>query len=415
MNRAKAILAASYHQVRNFAALLSGQPLTMPGLVSMTLDQDDIVLVRSLLRDRSVWYDNNAVRKYETDFARWNGSEYAFSFMAGRAALSACIHALGLVPGDEVILPGYTCVAVPNAFHFSGVRPVYCDIELDTYGLDASLIERVITPRTRAILLHHLYGLVCRDYEEILSIAHKNGLRVIEDCAHATGAKYKGVNIGNRGDVAFYSSEHSKVFNTNQGGIAVTNNPRFGDKLREFYDSAAYPDEPWIEKQLYNVLLDYWQHKHPKRWLLKDIAEILYGHKRLISTTKEEERGIRPGYYGRKMPGAIARIALNQLKKIDAYNEIRRTTARRWDAWSERRGYKKPVVIPDSVPVYLRYPLMVTEGEKQDTSRISKELGVAVGVWFVSNIHPVPGATIEGCPHADQAVRQCINLPCILE
>jgi perosamine synthetase len=414
MNRAKAIISTGYHQTRNLIKLLSGRQVTMPGFVSMTLDQDDIHLVKSILQDRPNWYNKTDVQRYESDFARWNGSQFAFSFMAGRAALTACIHALGLMPGDEVILPGYTCVAVPNAFHFNGIKTVYCDIELDTYGLDASLLEQAITPRTRAVLLHHLYGLVCRDYDAILSIARNRGLGVIEDCAHATGATYKGVKVGNRGDVAFYSSEQSKIFNTIQGGIAVTNNAALAGKMREFYDNASCPDEVWIEKHLCNFFLHYWQNKHPQRWLLGDIAEIVYGNTRLISTTKEEELGVRPQHYGRKMPGAIAKVACNQLNKIDSFNEVRRITAKRWDAWSEIRGYKKPVVISDSVPVYLRYPVMVEQSSKQDTSALKKELGVSIGVWFLSNIHPVP-AIIPSCPNANKAVRQCVNLPCILE
>lgn len=414
MNWPKVIIRTSYRQARNLIKIMSGRQLMTPGLVSMTLDRDDIQLVKSILQNKSDWYDRTAVQKYEADFAHWNGSQYAYSFMAGRVALTACIQALGLMPGDEVILPGYTCVAVPNAFHFSGIKTVYCDIELDTYGLDASQIEQAITPKTRAILLHHLYGLVCRDYDAILSIARKHGLRVIEDCAHATGAKYRGINVGNRGDVAFYSSEQSKIFNTIQGGIAITNNAELANKIKEFYDNASYPDEAWIEKHLYNFTLNYLQNKHPQRWLLWDIAESLYGDKRLISTTKDEEMGICPEYYGRKMPAAIAIVANNQLKKIDSFNEVRRMTARRWDSWSERRGYKKPVVISDSVPVYLRYPLMVEQRSKQDTSRLKKELGVSIGVWFISNVHPAP-AIVQGCPNADEAVRRCINLPCLLE
>ena len=77
-------------------------------------------------------------------FAKWNGSKYAFAFMGGRVALSSCIYALDLQPGDEVILPGYTCVVVPNAFQFADIKTKFCDIELDTYGLDASLIEEKI-------------------------------------------------------------------------------------------------------------------------------------------------------------------------------------------------------------------------------------------------------------------------------
>ncbi len=333
--------------------------------------------------------------------------------MGGRVALSACIHALGLRPGDEVILPGYTCVVVPNAFHFAGVNIVYSDIELETYGLDARLLKSQITSKTRAILLHHLYGLVCRDYEAIIEIAQQHHLKVIEDCAHATGAVYRGQKVGNLGDVAFYSAEQSKVFNTIQGGVAITNDDQIAAGLREFYHNAPYPDRNRIDRQLHNVFLNYYRFKHPQRWWLGDLAEIRYGHKQLVSTTREEERGIRPAYYGQKMPAPIAALGLNQLRKLDHYNECRRHTAKRWEQWCNENGYQKPFIVDGSVPVFLRYPVLVEPNRKRDRSWSIKELGVEIGVWFVSHIHPT-NCRIDGCPNADIAVTQCVNFPGVL-
>ena len=278
----------------------------------MTLDKDDVQIAKTRLERPQDWYQTDEGDEFNSRFALWNGSKYAFSFMGGRVALSACIHALGLRPGDEVILPGYTCVVVPNAFHFAGVNIVYSDIELETYGLDARLLKSQITSKTRAILLHHLYGLVCRDYEAIIEIAQQHHLKVIEDCAHATGAVYREQKVGNLGDVAFYSAEQSKVFNTIQGGVAITNDDQIAAGLREFYHNAPYPDRNRIDRQLHNVFLNYYRFKHPQRWWLGDLAEIRYGHKQLVSTTREEERGIRPAYYGQKMPAPIAALGLNQ-------------------------------------------------------------------------------------------------------
>ncbi len=141
--------------------------------------------------------------------------------------------------------------------------------------------------------------------------------------------------------------------------------------------------------------------------------EILYGDKRLISTTKDEEQGIRPQNYGCKMAAPIAAIALNQLKKIDRYNEKRRQTANKWKSWCENRSYKPPVCPADSQPIYLRYPVLVEPVKKQDTSWAFNELGIKLGVWFVSHLHP-SSRKVEGCPAADIAVKQCINFPTLL-
>ena len=169
----------------------------LPPLVCGTLDRDDVLLAKQQLRDSSRWIDTSIETRFADQFAKWNGSKYAFAFLSGRAALSACIFALGLLPGDEVIVPGYTCVVVPNAFEFAQVNVIYSDIELETYGLDVASLDKHITPRTKAILIQHLFGLVCRDYEEIIRFAKKHNLYVIEDCAHSTGATFKGKKVGN--------------------------------------------------------------------------------------------------------------------------------------------------------------------------------------------------------------------------
>jgi len=399
----------------NLLKLLQGYPLTPPSLASMTLDQDDVDLALSWLRQPTHWGEADWGARYAAEFARWNGSQYAFAFMGGRVALSACIYALGLQPGDEVIVPGYTCVVVPNAFRYAQVKIIYSDIELETYGLDVEALASRITPRTRAILIHHLYGLVCRDYMAVLELARQRALWVIEDCAHATGAEYNGRKVGNYGDIAFYSSEQSKIFNTMQGGLAVTNRPEFASRLEAYYHQALYPEAERIERLLYMVGLSYYQFKHPQRWWRGPVATWQHGAKRLASTTPQEEQGIRPSYYGQKMAAPLAALGLNQIKKIDAYNARRRETAHRWDAWCQAHHYRPPAVVAQSTPVYLRYPVLVAPEKKQNRDWALREPGVALGVWFTSHLHPVPHPPLPECPNATRAVQQCVNFPCLLD
>lgn len=413
MSLIKTSMQIGRNQLRNTKRFVSGRRLTVTPLSSMTLDQDDVDLAESWLLDKRHWENQEVVSKYEAEFADWNRSAQAFAFISGRVALSACIHALGLEAGDEAILPGYTCVVVPNAFHYAGINTVYSDIELNTYGLDASKLSDKITSKTRVILLQHLYGLVCRDYEAILDVADRHGLKVIEDCAHSSGATYRNVNVGNRGDVAFYSTERSKVFNTILGGMAIANDDGLiADRMNEYYHQAGIPDVEHTRKQLRNVALDYYRSKHPQRWWRADLANARYGDAELISTTKEEERGVQPAHYGKRMPAPIAALGSNQLKKVDRYNELRRRTAQRWDHWCEERGYEKPMVVEGSLPVYLRYPVLVEPEKKRDRSW-AEELGVEAGIWFTSNLHPAP-RPVQGCPKADEAVERCVNLPTVM-
>ena len=382
-------------------------------LVCGTLDYDDVRIAKWQLKHRSRWINETIEKKFTDKFAGWNGSKYAFSFLSGRVALSACIFSLELMPDDEVIVPGYTCIVVPNAFDFSGVKVVYSDIELETYGLDVSSIEKNITSKTKAIMLHHLFGLVCRDYEKIIALARKHNLYVIEDCAHSTGAVFKNSKIGNLGDIAFYSSEMSKIFNTNQGGMVVTNNDFLAKNLSRFYEHAPYPDAERIEKQLCNVIVNYYRFKHPLRHLLGVKYEQRYKDKIYDSTTEEEIQGIKPRDYGCKMPAAISLLGINQLRKIDNYNLKRRKNSKRWALWCEQNNYKKPLVLPGSVPVFLRYPVCVGPEKKKDVSWAYKETGITPGRWFLTNIHPSK-KPIPGCPVADKAVEECINFPTLL-
>jgi len=399
------------NQARNVLNLMFARPLRMSNSKSMTLDVDDVEVANEWLSKPSSWEDAEVVDQYENEFARWNGSKYAFAFMGGRVALTACIYALDLQPGDEVIMPGYTCVVVPNAFKWAGVKIVYCDIELDTYGADVTQIESKITPKTRAILLHHLYGIVCRDYAAIIDLAKRHGLKVIEDCAHTTGAEYQGRKVGNLGDVAIYSSEKSKIFNTIQGGIAVTNDEQLAKRIRAYYDQAPYADKIWIDKQLRNVSLEFYQFKHPQSWWLGDVYYLLNKEYAIYSTTSEEEKGICPAHYGRKMPAPIAALGLNQLKKIDYYIKCRRENAKIWELWCEENGYTKPVVIADSIPSYLFYPVLVEPEIKQNIRWWGfKNFNTTVSDWFTSHLHPVPGH-IPGCQNAEIAIKQCINFP----
>jgi len=413
MNMLRTMRRIGGHQKNNLMNAFKGRPLDAPSLVAMTIDLDDAEIAEGWLRRENFWQESAMAAEYENEFARWNGSSHAYAFMGGRVALSAAIHALGLRAGDEVIVPGYTCIVVPNAFKYEKINVRYADIELDTYGPDVQSVKARINEKTKAILIHHLYGLVCRDYEALIDLAKDKGIKVIEDCAHATGAKYKGVNVGNRGDVAFYSSEQSKIFTTIQGGVASTNSDEIAEGLRSYREKAPLPSRERITALLKNVIGSYYQFKHPRRWYMRDVAELKYAKYRLISTTDEEMKGIRPSFYGERMPVSLAAVGLNQLRKIDQYNEKRREQASEWERVCDKKGWKKPVVVAGSKPVYLRYPVLVEPEKKKDLLWAARELGVSPGVWFVSNLHPVPGVLAD-CPNANLAVERCINFPSLL-
>jgi len=405
------IRMVAQNQWANLLRLIQRQPVTFPPLGSATLDPDDLNIARSWLsRPTSTWLDDAPVLEFEQAFSSWNNTAYSHAFMGGRVAFSACLSTLDLQPSDEIILPGYTCIVVPNAVRYCGAKVVYCDIELETYGLCAESLKALITPNTKAIVIQHLYGLVSRDLEKLISIAKEHNLVVIEDCAHSTGASFAGTKVGNFGDLAFFSCEQSKILNTTQGGIAITNNERLNAKLIRFKTSAPSVALNRIEALLQNVVLNYYTFKHPLKWLTKDFAFAALNPYLLESTPEDEVQGLMPKHYGATMPAPLASIATNQLGKLDRYNQARRENAQLWEHWGRSNGLPTPSVISDSVPVYLRYPIRVPAPMKQDTSWAEKRLGVQPGVWFKTHVHP-SNEPVLNCPNADTAVAQCINMP----
>jgi len=412
-HEARTVLRVGADLARGTWRWINGQPLVFPEFGSQTIERDDIALVDQMLSQPDTWTDSTVEESLHLEFSRWNGSAAAFAFMGGRVALSGCIEALGLKKGDEVVAPGYTCIAVPNALAHAGLEVRYCDIELESFGPDFDSLRAAVTSRTRAVVIQHLYGLVCRDFERILDFARDRKLHVIEDCAHSLGVSFKGRKVGNWGDVGFYSTELSKVMSTFNGGMAVANASDVAERLSIFHKRAPYPDNDRTRRLLRNVRYYSLMQKAPTRWFMRGLWGYSYRDDILVSTTDQELSGILPRHYGEKMPAALARIALNQLSKVDRFNDARRKSAAKWQQRCASLGLTGPTVIEGSIPVFLRYPVIVPSGKKYDAEWGLKQFGVLPGHWFTGEFHPVRKMMPE-CPNATIAVERCLNLPTLL-
>ena len=173
--------------------------------------------------------------QFEEEFAKWAGAKAAISCTNGTAALHIALSALGVGPGDEVIVPSYTFIASSFSVVQAGAIPVFGDVTED-HTLDPDCIEALITERTKAIVVVHLYGVVA-DMGKILEIAKKHNLFVVEDCAQCIGGKYKDTMVGLVGDVGCYSFCQSKHFTTGgEGGMVITNNEDLAWECRSFRD-----------------------------------------------------------------------------------------------------------------------------------------------------------------------------------
>lgn len=200
-------------------------------------EADEIALVSRVLESGKInYWTGEEGRKFEAEYAAYTGSKYAVAVANGTLALELALHALGIGAGDEVITTSRTFVASASCAVMRGATPVMVDVDRDNQGITADTIRRAITPRSKAIIAVHLAGWPC-DMDPILQLAKERGLRVIEDCAQAHGARYKGRPVGSMGDIGAFSFCQDKILSTGgEGGMLVTNNEQWWEKSWSYKD-----------------------------------------------------------------------------------------------------------------------------------------------------------------------------------
>ena len=171
--------------------------------------------------------------KFAENFAKYHDAKFGTFMVNGTTTLESALKALGIGPGDEVIVPSWTWMATGMAPLYVGATPVFVDGEKDTFCMDPAAFEAAITPRTRAVIPVHLFGSMA-DIEKICAIAAKHGIKVIEDCAHAHGGKWNGKGVGSFGDVGSFSFQQSKIMTAGEGGLCTTSDEELFDRIGRF-------------------------------------------------------------------------------------------------------------------------------------------------------------------------------------
>lgn len=199
--------------------------------------EDEIEAATRVLRSGKVnYWTGQEGRLFEQEFAAFAGCQYAVAIANGSVALELALYALGIGTGDEVIVTPRTFVASASSVVLRGAKPVFVDVDDNSGNITAENIKAVLTPRTRAIIAVHLGGWVC-EMDEIMTLAREHGLKVIEDCAQAHGATYKGRPVGGLGEVAAWSFCQDKIMTTGgEGGMLTTNSPNIWEKAWSYKD-----------------------------------------------------------------------------------------------------------------------------------------------------------------------------------
>src|SRR5207248_1167556 len=202
-------------QASSELAIAGGQPLaSSPFSPWPHFEQEDLDAAERVLRSGKInYWTGEQGREFEREFAAYVGCKYAVAVANGSVGLELALYALGIGPGDEVIVPSRTFVATATSVLMRGATPVFADIHRDSQNLTAETIAPLITPRTKAIIPVHLAGWPC-DMDPILELGAAHKLKVIEDCAQAHGARYKGRPVGSMGDINSFSSCQDKIIST---------------------------------------------------------------------------------------------------------------------------------------------------------------------------------------------------------
>lgn len=304
------------------------------------------------------------VQEFEERFAEWAEVPFAVAVSSGTAALLLALMALEIGPGDEVITTPFTFAATANTILFLGARPVFADIQPSTLNLDPEEVERRITPRTRAIVLVHLYGNPC-DMGIFTELAARYGLALIEDAAHAPGALYQGRPVGSFG-IGCFSFYATKNITTGEGGMITTQDPQLARRLR--------------------MLRDHGQSA-------KYVHEILGLNFRMTELQ--------------------AVLGIGQLQHIDAWNDRRRTIAAFYD--QHLRGARPVAITPNSTPVYHLYTVRLSPGLRDAVRERLKEAGIETGIHYPTPVYRQPLYQRLGyndsLPVAEAAAREVLSIP----
>lgn len=361
---------------------------------SPNTQKDDVKRAVKMLLMPWKWYNE----KYNTEFAKelkkYLSIEHVELVDSGRSALYTILKSLGIGPGDEVILPSFTCVVVANAIKWSGASPVYLDTSTSDFNANYEEIKHKITARTRAIIVQHTFGKMV-DVDRIfklLTVIDKKDTFVIEDFAHTL---QRHMNI--KGDVGFATFGIEKVISSVRGGAIFTNNKKINEAVRKTINEyKRFPDE-----KIFICLLNpiFWWFAIPLhslgigRFSVGALIRTIWRKLGFLGIMVEEKenRAEQPKWFPSKMAPALSYLGINQLGKLGYFNKHRRNIAKIYhEHLAQISDYKQ--IDFDEQRVYLRYPLLLeTKAQKDMVWDLARSLRVTIGNWFAV---PLYGSTV---------------------
>lgn len=398
--------------------------------LSPNVQKDDVSLVLKLHFQPWRWKKGKEIKLFEDQFKKYLGVKYAFSFNSGRSSFFAILKALNLPEGSDVLLQAFTCNAVPNPILWAGFNPVYIDCA-NNFNIDVEDLKEKIrrcqtsSESVKVLVVQHTFGLPA-NMDEIMAVAKEHNLIVIEDCAHALGAGYQakkvglpvkaqGAKVGTFGKAGFYSFSRDKVISCVYGGMAVTNDDTIAKNLEQLQKEFGMPSLYWIKQQLtHPILLHYIILPLYKFFDLGKLFLIFSQFLHILSKAVnwKEKRGMKPQYFPRALPNALAILAYHQFNKLDIFNSHRQQLA---DFYYQALANSK-FILPQKEGIFLRCAVRHLQSEEIIYEAWHKE-NILLGDWYTTPIAPDDTNMKEMkyeygmCPNAELLAEQTLNLP----
>ena len=347
------------------------------------VDEADVQAVVEVLR--SDWLTTGPkVDEFEQAFADFVGAREAVAVSNGTAALHAAMYAVGIGPGDEVIVPPMTFAASANCVVFQGGTPVFADVDPDTLLLDPAQVEAKITPRTKAIIAVDYTGQPC-DYDALRAIADRHGLILVADACHALGGSYKGCPVGSLADLSTFSFHPVKHITTGEGGMITTDDPELARRMRVFRN--------------HGITTDHRQRDQQGSWFY-EMVDLGYNY---------------------RLTDIQCALGMSQLRKLPGWVARRQTIARRYNAaFAEMPAVGSLGVREEVSHAYhlymIRLDVTQLRATRTEVFAALRAEGIGVNVHYIPvHLHPFyrerfgtgPGL----CPVAEAAYEQIISLP----
>lgn len=337
------------------------------------IGEEEINAVVNVLKSGTI-AQGPKVRELEEKFARFCGAKYAVAVNSGTAALHSALYVAGIGEGDEVITTPFTFIATTNTMLMQRAKPVFADIDEETFNIDPEKIKQKITKKTKAIMTVDLYGRAC-DYDEIKSVAEGKNLKIIEDACQAVDADYKGAKAGNLGDIAGFSFYATKNIACGEGGILTTNNEEYAENAKLFR-----------------------QHGRSKM-------------------TSYEYTSLGYNYRATDISAAIM---LEQLKKLHFITKIRiENAAYLSKGLQSTKGIKVPSAEKGNTHVFHQYTIRVQDGFRLSRDKLAEylsEKGIGNGIYYPKPLHLLEhykrfGYKAGDFPVAEKASKEVLSLP----